>query len=636
MFDVAASQRESGSTSTQSGVGEMQLDPEQVEKYNEIIDLLLAGGYFRARIQGLDSFDKVAGGITWCLTNINQTDLDFRLLLQEHGRMGDKIYLSENIERALTILKCPYPLQAQQIYYLDCIHIYPVIQWLFKLVMQVREQTEDKVRYYTESQFNKDYALPSDLLREQARDASLSYIRRARDQYAAKRQFRPGQGLKQNWRMRRRLVQTGLWSRADHVGDETEQIQGVLLQYGQGHLYKQRESRARDESGDEEQQRELDELEKRGEKLMQSMTRDSGDTAEISTDHVLEKNNALLSNLKEQSEEYERARGSGDTAEIEESGTGEKSHQRALLNIDKNVRALRGRLAKLTEEHDHVLGQVRTLREEHVTHETTAHNLEREIAELLALETDENRAELTALRSLVALNEQLKQQQTLFKQNCKDQREEWTAKIASLKKELELSAVVPEGEDSSAGSREAEIERAFDRDSNKLQQLIEHSALKSRQIQMAKRKIDEVPTRRELQQYQRQFIELYEQMALKYFETKQYYVSFNALEDVRMYIQRESSILNSMQEGYPSAMKSKTGKQKFLETLEGIKAQLEKSVEHVKNKVEQEKRRRDELDEQYKQLLDKERAYYRAAKEFQEECKKTELLNTKLSQLQKK
>jgi predicted RNase H-like nuclease (RuvC/YqgF family) len=91
-----------------------------------------------------------------------------------------------------------------------------------------------------------------------------------------------------------------------------------------------------------------------------------------------------------------------------------------------------------------------------------------------------------------------------------------------------------------------------------------------------------------------------------------------------------------MQEGYPSAIKSKTGKQKFLETLEGIKAQLEKSVEHVKNKVEQEKRRRDELDEQYKQLLDKERAYYRAAKEFQEECRKTEVLNTKLSQLQKK
>jgi len=191
--------------------------------------------------------------------------------------------------------------------------------------------------------------------------------------------------------------------------------------------------------------------------------------------------------------------------------------------------------------------------------------------------------------------------------------------------------VVPEGEDSSAGSREAEIERAFDRDSNKLQQLIEHSALKSRQIQMAKRKIDEVPTRRELQQYQRQFIELYEQMALKYFETKQYYVSFNALEDVRMYIQRESSILNSMQEGYPTAMKSKTGKQKFLETLEGIKAQLEKSVEHVKNKIEQEKRRRDELDESYKHLLDKERAYYRAAKEFQEECKKNERLLSEIS-----
>lgn len=35
------------------------LDEEQAKKYEEIIDLLLAGGYFRVRIQGLSWFDKV-------------------------------------------------------------------------------------------------------------------------------------------------------------------------------------------------------------------------------------------------------------------------------------------------------------------------------------------------------------------------------------------------------------------------------------------------------------------------------------------------------------------------------------------------------------------------------------------------
>lgn len=34
-------------------------DNEQTVKFNEIVDLLVAAGYFRARIKGLSNFDKV-------------------------------------------------------------------------------------------------------------------------------------------------------------------------------------------------------------------------------------------------------------------------------------------------------------------------------------------------------------------------------------------------------------------------------------------------------------------------------------------------------------------------------------------------------------------------------------------------
>lgn len=34
-------------------------DEEQTERFQDIIDLLLAAGYFRARIKGLSNFDKV-------------------------------------------------------------------------------------------------------------------------------------------------------------------------------------------------------------------------------------------------------------------------------------------------------------------------------------------------------------------------------------------------------------------------------------------------------------------------------------------------------------------------------------------------------------------------------------------------
>lgn len=34
-------------------------DDEQIKKMDEICELLIAGGYFRARIKGLHNFDKV-------------------------------------------------------------------------------------------------------------------------------------------------------------------------------------------------------------------------------------------------------------------------------------------------------------------------------------------------------------------------------------------------------------------------------------------------------------------------------------------------------------------------------------------------------------------------------------------------
>lgn len=44
---------------------EVREDEEQGRKLQEIVDLLVAAGYFRARIKGLSAFDKVK-----CSTNI--------------------------------------------------------------------------------------------------------------------------------------------------------------------------------------------------------------------------------------------------------------------------------------------------------------------------------------------------------------------------------------------------------------------------------------------------------------------------------------------------------------------------------------------------------------------------------------
>ena len=62
-------------------------DAEQSIKYEQIIELLLAAGYFRARISSLSAFDKVVGGLAWCISN-SQVDVDIDLLFQENANIG--------------------------------------------------------------------------------------------------------------------------------------------------------------------------------------------------------------------------------------------------------------------------------------------------------------------------------------------------------------------------------------------------------------------------------------------------------------------------------------------------------------------------------------------------------------------
>jgi|AntAceMinimDraft_12_1070368.scaffolds.fasta_scaffold58388_1 hypothetical protein len=56
----------------------------------EITELLLTGGYFRARIPSLPAFDKIIGGLAWSIT-ASYVDVDLDLFYDDNIRMGQKI-----------------------------------------------------------------------------------------------------------------------------------------------------------------------------------------------------------------------------------------------------------------------------------------------------------------------------------------------------------------------------------------------------------------------------------------------------------------------------------------------------------------------------------------------------------------
>lgn len=91
MFTVAGRTDEAKPETVKFGESSLKVDDEQLASFEKIIQLLISGGYFRAMITTLEPFDKVAGGLAWSITSANE-NVDISLLLDEHSRMGEKVY----------------------------------------------------------------------------------------------------------------------------------------------------------------------------------------------------------------------------------------------------------------------------------------------------------------------------------------------------------------------------------------------------------------------------------------------------------------------------------------------------------------------------------------------------------------
>ena len=70
-----------------------QQEHDAAEQMQKIQDMLVAAGYFRARLN-IDPFDKILGAMCWCITGSNyDVDIEF----EDDLTMGQKIKLSEKI-----------------------------------------------------------------------------------------------------------------------------------------------------------------------------------------------------------------------------------------------------------------------------------------------------------------------------------------------------------------------------------------------------------------------------------------------------------------------------------------------------------------------------------------------------------
>lgn len=597
---------------------ETREDEEQSVKLTEILELLLAAGYFRARIKGLSPFDKVVGGMTWCITTCN-FDIDVDLLFQENSTIGQKIALTEKIVSVLPKMKCPHRLEPHQIQGLDFIHIFPVIQWLVKRAIETREEMGDYVRAYSISQFQKSHTFPEDKQVLQRKDKAVKAVLDVLEVYKPERKYRRQRD-------------------AGFLLDEESRVHSTLLEYGRCYgLGNQCQQNKEDEgqvSGhhviaagitevlEEDNLQEAEEM--RIKTLMTSMAAMTTGEGKLTASAVGQIVGLQCEKIKLIASEYAEKQLELSSEERSERHGPVQQHRRAVSSLNKQIQQKAVQLKELEVKH----AEVKACNEEakKTLLKATEHSvkLESEMKSLEDIEAQANsRSLMEKLRILVTMNENLKQQEQQFRTHCREEMVRLQLNIDEL-----VSASGQNKED--AQERNKLIDQQYDSDREKLQKIRLLMARRNREIAILQRKIDEVPSRAELTQYQKRFIELYSQVSATHKETKQFFTLYNTLDDKKVYLEKEVNLLNSVHDNFQQAMSSAAAKDQFLRQMEQIVEGIKQSRIKMEKKKQENKMRRDQLNDEYLELLDKQRLYFKTVKDFKEECRKNEMLLSKL------
>ncbi|XP_075685094.1 coiled-coil domain-containing protein 93 isoform X2 [Rhinoderma darwinii] len=593
---------------------ESREDEEQQVKLVEILELLVAAGYFRARIKGLSPFDKVVGGMTWCITTCN-FDVDVDLLFQENSTIGQKIALTEKIVSVLPKMKCPHRLEPHQIQGLDFIHIFPVIQWLVKRAIETRQEMGDYIRSYSVSQFQKDHSLPEDAEFISRRGKAVKTLNETFDIYKPCRRYKRQED-------------------AVELTDEDSRVHSTLLEYGRrygtskpGKMEKPEDQKLALPSGsvkgdikDEEELQAQEEL--RIKTLMTGMAAMDLEQGRLTASTVGQIVGLQSCEIKQMVSEYAEKQSELSAEERPEHMGPAQQHRRKLAALNKQITQRTKVLEQWKLKSSELQSECENAKKKLSEVINYSEKLDEEMLVLEKLESTADPSILQKLRALVAMNESLKSQEQQFRAHCREEMTRLQQNIETLNAEMAESG--EEEERSSLFEQQHRAER------EKLQKIRLLLARRNREIAILQRKIDEVPSRAELTQYQKRFIELYGQVSATHKETKQFFTLYNTLDDKKLYLEKEVNLLNSIHDNFQQAMASSGTREQFLRQMEQIVDGIRQNRNKMEKKKQENKMRRDQLNDEYLEMLEKQRLYFKTVKEFKEECRRNEVLLSKL------
>eukprot|EP01029_Cantina_marsupialis_P013693 TRINITY_DN303382_c0_g1_i1.p1 TRINITY_DN303382_c0_g1~~TRINITY_DN303382_c0_g1_i1.p1 ORF type:complete len:815 (-),score=315.34 TRINITY_DN303382_c0_g1_i1:174-2582(-) len=609
---------------------------EQEKHLKKLIDLLIVAGYFRARVNALTPFDKVVGGLCWCIIS-SGISVDVDIFYDDELPLGHKIKLCENICKVLRRMRCPFPLLPNQIrgygrggFGADYAAIAPVIQWLITKVIEARKNTGDFVRQGSIKQYQKKYSWdvkktdPSEMLIRGVKEAN------------PKRQFKRSAALWEQDLSVDALVQSCLLEfgetvekrKSNHSSDEPQQQLdeqdekllkeayselGANVQPSQSE-FEQQMSRMQKAAAEEEELA-LKAAAKRQKKILTHMS-EGGNVTSMSGAKVV----GLVEGdaIREQEESYARASERA-KAEVDRVMQGTRlgliaQHKRECGVLQTQIEELQGMLSVLTEKKDDLNKRideenegVKIIESEIVATKAALEKIQRYESSGKASEDDVKKVK--TLKSLITKNDELKQESIDFKKSCRENRDILQDKIKELTENFEKSST------KFAGIKETHAKFVHTRD-----RLLSLLSKKRRRFAMLCRVADDIPTRGELIQYERRLGELHGELGQKLDENRIHVSTYNTLHEKFNLLKQQDDLLVRVAEFAPKGVKVKSNRQALVKNLTTYIERLKSNLSEQAGLREQVFSERSKQELEFQSLQEKNRSYIKAVRDFQEAC----------------
>ncbi|CAF2631654.1 unnamed protein product [Rotaria sp. Silwood2] len=569
------------------GKFDVREDPEQKAKCDETMELLLAAGYFRVRIKGLSDFDKVVGGLAWSIQACNFA-VDIDVLYQENAILGQKIALTERIVLVLSRMKCSHAIEPHQIQGGDFIHIFPVVQWLVKRVFERRAEIGDFNRAYALNQYDKQFG---ELIDETKLTSFKENVEDIRIRHRPKRRYRCLDSKKK---------------RLNNIDERRKRIHSTLVEFGQMHQLLDTSA------GNEKPQQEVD-------ALIKNMVDEKSKIATQIVNSLVNQQQDTLRGIIEDFEEKEKAR--LEEALLSESGQQQLAIRTFKVQLNKQterINTLQKNIEELQNKKEETKNSALEVKQQH-------EKLKEELEQIEIQTKSVDPEALKRVQRLVGDYEAAKKEENERRTTYKNEKNELDQEMTKLQARLQSSP----DEGTPENEKMRQIEEQYQTVSDRLQTQRLVMAKKVREISALSRRIDDIPSSSELAQYRQAFFQLYNQSAVLYRQTKQNYTLYNTFTDMIDYMTKEITLIESINEGYPQAILSSSGKDHFLKQLESIVESVNQSRTKIERRQQEEKSKRDALNIQLAQLIDKARQYAKVLKDFQEAIRENEYLTSK-------